>query len=520
MRKALEWTHVSNRAMKTDFRALEARFRDLLEAMPDAIVLVNPAGRIVFSNSQADSLFGYPPGDLQDKPVESLLPDRYRRAHVGHQSGYFDRPRTRALGMGLELCALRRDGTEFPVEISLSPLKTGHGTLVMSAIRDISKRKKAGQKFRGLLESAPDAIVIVNRLGSIVLLNSHAEKLFGYSRGELLEQKIEMLLPERYRKHHPQYRDGFFCDPRVRPMGMGLELHGRRKDGTEFPVEVSLGPLETEDGTLVSSTIRDITERKRFERALHEKNVELEAANKELEAFDYSVAHDLRAPLTRIEGFSAMLGKQYGEKLDARGRELLQRIADAGLSMDQLVGDLLALSTVTRGTLGRSDVDVSALADSIVATLRKSEPRREVRFDAPTGMILRADPGLLRVVLENLLGNAWKFTKGHARARVEMGCLEIQGERVFFVRDNGAGFDIANAERLFKPFQRLHSGADFEGTGIGLATVQRIVRRHGGRVWAEAAVDRGATFYFTLPGVTDRTHPLKPPSRDPRSRPS
>jgi signal transduction histidine kinase/CheY-like chemotaxis protein len=235
-----------------------------------------------------------------------------------------------------------------------------------------------------------------------------------------------------------------------------------------------------------------------LERRVVERTAELQAANEELAAFDYSISHDLRAPLNRIDGFCAMLGDKYGDKLDERGRDLLARIADAGRNMGQLVGDLFSLSTVARGELQRADVDLSALSEAIVATLRAAEPGRTVRFEAQAGMSARADPGLLRAVLENLLGNAWKFTRRNAAARIEVGCLRRGGELVYSVRDNGVGFDPANAEKLFTPFQRLHSHGDFEGTGIGLATVQRIVRRHGGRVWAEAAVDRGATFYFTL----------------------
>jgi hypothetical protein len=236
-----------------------------------------------------------------------------------------------------------------------------------------------------------------------------------------------------------------------------------------------------------------------LERRVAERTAELEAANKELEAFDYSVSHDLRAPLTRIEGFTTMLEEHNGDKLDVRGRDLLARIADSARTMDQLVGDLFTLSTITHGDLDRRAVNLGALAGSIIAALRRAEPERDVRFEAPTGMDARADAGLMRVVLENLLGNAWKFTRRRPQAVIEMGCREAGGESVFFVRDNGAGFDATGAAKLFTPFQRLHSRADFEGTGIGLATVQRIVRRHGGRVWADGSPGQGATFSFTLP---------------------
>jgi light-regulated signal transduction histidine kinase (bacteriophytochrome) len=223
-----------------------------------------------------------------------------------------------------------------------------------------------------------------------------------------------------------------------------------------------------------------------------------EAANRELEAFSYSVAHDLRAPLRSIDGFSHALLEEYADKLDDEGKQHLRYVREAAQDMADLIDGLLSLSRVARSELRREPVDLADIARALIAQLERAEPGRNVATAVAPGLVVEGDPRLLKVVLENLLGNAWKFTRKRAAAKIDVGVTHSEGQQIYFVRDNGAGFDMAYAAKLFGVFQRLHSAAEFEGSGIGLATVQRIVHRHGGRVWAEGKVDHGATFCFTL----------------------
>ncbi|HSV48051.1 MAG TPA: PAS domain S-box protein, partial [Ramlibacter sp.] len=330
-------------------RLIDVKLGELLESTPDAIVMVNASGRIVLVNSQAEALFGYARDELLAEPVELLLPGRFREKHLAHRDGYFAQPHTRTMGAGLELYGLRKGGVEFPVEISLSPLRMEGGTLVMSAVRDISARKGAERKFRELLESAPDAMVIVNATGNIVLVNTQTEKLFGYSRSQLLGQSVDLLVPVRFRGRHPQHRSGFSSQPRVRAMGAGLELYGLRADGSEFPVEISLSPLETEEGVFVSSAIRDVTQNKRIEQALREKNLELENAARVKDRFLASMSHELRTPLNAIIGFTGTLLMKLPGPLTADQERQLTTIQSSARHLHSLINDLLDLAKIEAG---------------------------------------------------------------------------------------------------------------------------------------------------------------------------
>ncbi len=342
------------------------------------------------------------------------------------------------------------------------------------------------------LEAAPDAVVCVDASGRIVMINTQAEGMFGYERGELAGQLVEILLPEADRAAHPQHRAQYLADGKPRPMGAGKQVSGRRRDGSAFAVDISMSAMDADGQTLVAAAIRDVTSRQQMQ-------CELERANRNLESFAFSVSHDLRAPLRALAGFSAALLEDCADDLGEIGRGYAGRIRAASEQMAKLVDQLLALARMSQAEVSLRAVDIGAEAACVARDLQRDGPDRRVRFAIQQPVWALADSSLIRTVLQNLLDNAWKFTSGEADASIEFGARPTADALICcYVRDNGAGFDPAYADKLFQPFKRLHSTSEFPGLGMGLASVRQILERHGGDAWADGAVGDGATFYFTL----------------------
>lgn len=484
---------------------LDVQFRDLLESMPDGIVMVDAAGRIVLANRQAEALFGYGHGRLAGNPIEILLPERFRDGHVRHRAGFVDQPRVRTMGAGLELFGQRQDGSEFPVEISLSPLHTPGGTLVMSAVRDITVRKKAERKFRDLLEAAPDAIVITDRDGCMILVNSQVEKLFGYGRGELLGRPIEMLIPPRFRDNHPGHRSRYFQDLRVRPMGPGFELYGMRNDGTEFPVEISLSPLETEEGVLVSSAIRDITYRREVERSLREKNVELVNANLAKDRFLAGMSHELRTPLNAIIGFTGTMLMRLPGPLTPEQEKQLRTVQSSAKHLLELINTILDLSKIE---VGKMEVFperfyLERVVDEVCAVIAPMAKAKNILLRKhldPAVEAVTLDQQKFKQVLYNLLTNAVKFTGNDGYVDI-VGTLDADERLELHVRDTGIGIRPEDMNRLFVEFQQLDGFAArmHEGTGLGLVLTRKLVELQGGSIAVHSEPGRGTDFTVVLP---------------------
>jgi PAS domain S-box-containing protein len=487
----------------------EAKYRGLLEAAPDAMVVVDPSGAIALANVQAEKQFGYRRGELLGQQVNNIIPHGFaERLHADTLRSTAD-ALAQQIGSGIELTARRKNGSEFPIEIMLSPLQSAGTILVTAAIRDISVRKAAEEhlakmegRYRGLLEAAPDAMVVVDPDGQIVLLNFQAENRFGYHRDELVGRPVQNIIPYGFAE---RLAADALRSPEAalaQQMGMGIELTGRCKSGSTFPIEIMLSPLESAEGTLVTAAIRDISVRKEAEALLVEKVNELNRSNEELGQFAYVASHDLQEPLRMVASYTQLLSKRYKGKLGADADEFIAFATDGANRMQRLIQDLLAYSRVaSKGTELRSTSSEDALQQALANLRSAIEESGALVTHGPLPAVL-ADETQLVQLFQNLVGNAIKYQRpGIPQIRV---AAARDGEKwAFSVEDNGLGIEPQYFDRIFGMFQRLHKRDEFSGTGIGLAICKKIVERHGGNICVESEPGRGSTFRFALAAAPD-----------------
>lgn len=377
--------------------------------------------------------------------------------------------------------------------------------LLLDAVRESQAR------FAGIISSATDAVISVDANQRILIFNPAAETMFGWSAEEIVGKPLDALLPARFRTIHHRHITGFGkTGVTTRAMGKLGELSGLRKNGTEFPVEASISQIDVADRKIYTVILRDITERKRaedeirklneeLEQRVKDRTAQLEIANKELESFSYSVSHDLRAPLSHITGFVTLLQKDPALQTTPTQRRYLDNIEGASARMATMIDDLLAFARVGKADLGMRTFNMDSLVQEVIRDFEQEVQGRDITWQLDHLPAVYADRSMIRLVWGNLLSNALKYTTPCPHPKIHIGYQLTEKEQVFFVRDNGVGFDIKYVDKLFGVFQRLHSASKFEGTGIGLANVRRIINRHGGKTWAEGVINEGSCFYFSLP---------------------
>jgi len=509
-------------------------FDDIALHLPDALCVIDSAGRVLQANNAAAKFLDCKVEDLKENSLYHLFSDSPKKLHqmirnwsrsrvmvpgalnirgsnshsaACHCAGSLLHPKT---DKDSALILLRLERRENFTK-SFSALNTKIEQLTKEiAERRITQKAlaKSRAEFVSIFNAITDGVAFADLDRKFVMVNPAFINLFGYSEKELIGTTTEKLYVSREQfldQGHRRYRSGPGIEEGV------YEIQYKRKDGSVFWAETLGTKVVDEQGATLGFTalIRDISERKRTEEELHRYREDLEklveqrthkliSINRELEAFSYSVSHDLRSPLRGIDGFSLALLEDYGDKLDEDGRHYLDRIRHNAQHMSQLIDDLLELSRIPRMEFRMETINLSEIAETVIQRLIESEPERKVKVNIMPGIMVSSDKTLLTVAIENLIGNAWKYTGGEDEAQISVGRKIINESPVYFVADNGVGFDMQYADKLFGVFQRMHVSSEFEGTGIGLASVNRIIDRHGGRIWAESAIGKGTTLYFTL----------------------
>jgi PAS domain S-box-containing protein len=480
-------------------RGSEEKYRMLLDGIHDyAIYMLDPKGMIVSWNAGAERIKGYTTEEIIGKNFSCFYPpveiEKGKPEEVLRLTTSNDRYEEQGM-------RVRKDGSQFLASVTLTALRNPSGFLqgFSEISRDLTERSESEVKYRGLLEAAPDAMVVVNQTGEIVLLNAQAENQFGYHRDELLGQKVKNIIPEGFAERLITDATRTVAEALAQQIGTGIELSGRRKDGTKFPIEIMLSPLESPDGILVTAAVRDISVRRAAEELLVKTVGDLKRSNEELQQFAYVASHDLQEPLRMVASYTQLLEKRYKGQLDSDANEFIAFAVDGCNRMKGLIEDLLAYSRAGMSDQLPCRISGENALGEALTNLRAAveESGAVVTHDAlPT---VTTNSTQLTQIFQNLVGNAIKY-RGAEPPDIHVSAIRNGGnEWTFSIRDNGMGIDPQYFERIFVIFQRLHGREEFEGTGIGLAVCKKIVEQIGGRIWVESQIKKGSTFYFTLP---------------------